>query len=347
MTSNNDILFEVKGRAGIITLNKPKTLNAVTDAMLSALNSQLDSWENDNSISRVIIKAAKGRAFSAGGDIRHLYECGIKKQYDFKFFAREYALNARIANFHKPYIALVDGLVMGGGVGVSFHGSHRIAGEAIGFAMPEVGIGFFPDVGASYFLSRLKDSLGIYLGLTGARVKQADALWSGLATHGCKSQDFEALEEELCDADDMEAVLTKYAHAPQAGMIETNFEKIALHYQGNCVDQIIATLQQAAINDEWAKDSAATLLSMSPTSLMIAYRQIKQGSKLTMKDCMKMEYRILHRILVGNDFYEGIRAAIIDKDNLPKWTPSALVDIDPNKIDAHFADLGVNELQLS
>ena len=158
--------------------------------MLDALNSQLDVWEKDDAISRVIIKAVPGRAFSAGGDIRHLYERGLKKDYDFEFFANEYRLNARIAKFPKPYIALVDGIVMGGGVGVSFHGSHRVAGEGIGFAMPEVGIGFFPDVGASYFLSRLEGSLGIYLGLTGLRVRQSDALWCGLATHACRSEDF-------------------------------------------------------------------------------------------------------------------------------------------------------------
>ncbi|MEE9315109.1 MAG: enoyl-CoA hydratase/isomerase family protein [Rhizobiaceae bacterium] len=347
MTKRTDILFEVKGCAGIIILNKPETLNAVTDDMLTALSLHLDKWEADDAITRVIIKAVEGRAFSAGGDIRHLYDCGIKKEYDFDFFAREYSLNACIAKFPKPYIALVDGLVMGGGVGVSFHGSHRVAGEGIGFAMPEVGIGFFPDVGASYFLSRLSDNLGLYLGLTGIRVRQADALWSGLATHACRSEDLPALEMALCQQQDVDETLAQYSSSPEMGVHEKQQTKIKELFDGRSLAQVLKNLERSAKQDEWAAVTLKTIKRNSPTGLEVAFRQIKQGQSLDIDECMKMEYRILRRILVGTDFYEGIRAAIIDKDGMPKWTPASLVGIDPADIDAHFADLGENELQLS
>ncbi len=346
METKNDILFEQKGCAGVITLNKPETLNAVTAQMLDALNSQLDDWENNDAITRVIIKAVPGRAFSAGGDIRHLYECGLKNIYDFEFFANEYRLNARIAKFPKPYIALVDGIAMGGGVGVSFHGSHRVAGEGIGFAMPEVGIGFFPDVGASHFLSRLPGNLGIYLGLTGLRVRQADALWSGLATHACRSDDLEALETALSKGGEVDAVLDSFAHTPAPGDMQNSLATIEKYYGAGTLTEIITGLE-VADTDVWAQNSLATLMQKSPTGLNIAFRQIKAGAALDIDECMKMEYRILRRILQGTDFYEGIRAAIIDKDNAPKWTPAVLKDIDPTEIDAHFADLEKDELVLT
>ena len=209
MSATTDILFETIGRAGVITLNKPDTLNAVTDEMLSALNQHLDLWEVDDAVERVIIKAVPGRAFSAGGDIRHLYERGLAKDYDFDFFAREYRLNARIANFPKPYISIVDGIAMGGGVGVSFHG-HVIAGENIAFAMPEVGIGFFPDVGASHFLNKAAPEMAMYIALTGNRLKQTECMALGLVGSTCKSDEIDVLFDELCQVDDLDAVIAKY-----------------------------------------------------------------------------------------------------------------------------------------
>lgn len=369
MTPSDDILFENNGRAGVVTLNKPETLNAVTDDMLTALNAQLDVWERDQTIERVIIKAVEGRAFSAGGDIRHLYERGIAKDYDFDFFAREYQLNARIARFSKPYIALIDGIAMGGGVGVSFHGSHRVAGENIAFAMPEVGIGFFPDVGASHFLSRLPGKAGLYLGLTGERIKQSDVVWCGLASHGCPSEKLGELETALCKADaaELEAVLaqfnTAYAHSKgNAGPLEQTRDWIDLHFSGESVADILTSLKVASkvggvgsgdgagddggAERNWAQKTLDTLMQKSPTSLEIAFRQIQRGAGLDISGCMKMEYRILRRILVGTEFYEGIRAAIIDKDRDPKWHPAFLKEVDTADIEAHFDDLGPQELQV-
>lgn len=355
MTRNDDILFDVRGRAGIITLNKPETLNAVTDAMLAALNEQLDIWEREAAIERILVKAVPGRAFSAGGDIRHLYDCGVAKNYDFDFFAREYVLNARISNFPKPYIALINGIAMGGGVGVSFHGSHRVAGDGIAFAMPEVGIGFFPDVGASYFLSRLPGHIGLYLGLTGERVKQSDVVWCGLASHGCVDEDLSKLEEELCLEGNVEAVLAKYhkrflQFSREAGPLQQAEKWINRHFGEASVLAITESLkiasEQEGLEAQWCHKTLKTLNLKSPTSLKIAFRQINNGRDLDINDCMKMEYRILKRILVGTEFYEGIRAAIIDKDRSPKWHPASLQEVDAEDIDAHFLDLGNQELAI-
>ena len=343
-----DIHFESRGCAGFVILDKQETLNAVTDDMLTALNNQLDDWQVDPNITRIVIKAAPGRAFSAGGDIRHLYERGKAKDYDFDFFAREYRLNARIAKFPKPYIALIDGIVMGGGVGVSFHGSHRVVGENVSFAMPEVGIGFFPDVGASYLLSRLQKGLGLYLGLTGSRVKQADALWSGLATHACKSEDFAPLEAALQEPEDLEVILNRFSTQTESGPVQGQISKIETHFDQPTLDDIFSSLKGSAQQgDGWASETLDTLGQKSPTSLAIAFQQISNGAELSIDECMKMEFRILRRILPQQEFYEGIRAAIIDKDNKPAWRPNRQELVDRRDIDAHFAPLGEGELELA
>lgn len=356
MNSNSDILFETCGRAGIITLNRPQALNAVTDSMLGALNEQLDVWESSPAIERVLIRAVPGRAFSAGGDIRHLYESGLRGDYDFDFFAREYRLNARIAQFPKPYIALIDGIAMGGGVGVSFHGTFRIATENLAFAMPEVGIGFFPDVGASHILPKLPGHLGLYLALTGDRVKTSDALWSGLATHMCPSDRQDELFKLICEAESLESALERFLVQAKPsdddhGPLQTASEWIDRHFAGVSVLEIVDALEKTAsgagLEADWAKSTLETLLQKSPTSLKIAFHQIRSAVGLDIGQCMQMEFRILKRILTGTEFYEGIRAAIIDKDRRPNWQPSRLQDVDQATIAAHFAQLGDSELALS
>ncbi|MEO1398038.1 MAG: enoyl-CoA hydratase/isomerase family protein [Pseudomonadota bacterium] len=351
MTEQGDIWFEQRGCAGVVTLNRPDALNAVTDGMLSALSSRLDVWEQEPSIERIVIKAVPGRAFSAGGDIRHLYECGLAGDFDFAFFAREYTLNARIARYPKPYIALVDGIAMGGGVGVSFHGSHRIGGDDMAFAMPEVGIGFFPDIGGSYLLSRLPGRLGLYLGLTGARMKRNDALWSGLITRAVASADLPELEERLCSPGDLNDALGATIDAkslkPSDVPVIRLMPWIAQAFADADVDLIMKRLDEmAAVKDEsgdWATQTKATLLQKSPTSLKIAARQIETGAALSIEDCMRMEYRILKRILPGPDFYEGIRAAIIDKDAAPVWSPDKIAAVSQADLDAYFAPLAPEE----
>lgn len=357
MTPNNDILFEIRGRAGIATLNRPQALNAVTDAMLSALDKQLDAWELSSDVERVMICAVPGRAFSAGGDIRHLYESGLRGDYDFDFFAREYRLNARIAQFSKPYVALVDGIAMGGGVGVSFHGRYRIATENLVFAMPEVGIGFFPDVGASHILPELPGHLGLYLALTGDRVKTNDAMWSGLATHMCPSEKQNDFIDLVCNASDLDSALDQYlAPAGEPGSLQAASAWIDHHFAQPSVIEIVESLENIANGSgsegsggeaEWAKSTHKALLQKSPTSLEIAFRQIRSGAALTINECMQMEFRILNRILTGTEFYEGIRAAIIDKDREPHWQPARLQDVKLAAVAAHFAPLGDGELEVT
>src|ERR1700752_4725990 len=215
----SDILFERRGAAGIVTLNRPKALNAVTHEMVRALARQLKAWEDDAAVTRVILRAAGERAFSAGGDIRALYEQGRAghQREMLTFWRDEYPLNAIIKRYPKPYVALIDGIVIGGGVGISVHGSHRVAGDAFGFAMPEVGIGFFPDVGATWFLPRLPGELGTYCGLPGARLDAADAIGCGIATHRVKSTAFPDLIDALCSAVPTEALLGAFAEPGGGG----------------------------------------------------------------------------------------------------------------------------------
>ncbi|TPI20120.1 enoyl-CoA hydratase/isomerase family protein [Mesorhizobium sp. B4-1-1] len=342
---DDEVRFERLGKAGVVTLTRPKALNAVTHDMVKALGKALDAWEQDPGINVVVVKA-EGRAFSAGGDILHIYEAGRAGKPPVDFFADEYRLNARIARFKKPYVALIDGIVMGGGVGISFHGSHRVLTENAQFAMPEVGIGFFPDVGASHLLPDLGGSFGMYLGLTGNRIRYGDALWSGLATHTIKAEDLAGLLDELATSNDPNAELRDFFVPAKRETERQDLDSIARHFSKGSLADIVASLEQAAAGDAFAAKTLATLKTRSPTSLNIAWRQISAGSTLSMDECMRMEFRILNRMLAGHDFYEGIRAAIIDKGSTPKWRPAGLDEVDAAEIDAYFAPLGDKELAL-
>jgi enoyl-CoA hydratase len=344
MDPQDDIRFERRGLAGIITLNRPKALNAVTHAMVLALAAKLPEWEADDAVKAVIIKG-EGRAFSAGGDILDIYRAGQAGKPQVQFFADEYRLNAALRRFRKPYVALIDGIVMGGGVGVSFHGSHRVMGEKALFAMPEVGIGFFPDVGGSFILSRIKGGYGMYLGLTGARIGPGDALHAGLATHAVKSEDLAAVEAAIVETGDPAKVLKQVCIVPERSQNEAQMVAVNHHFTRGTLADLIESLRQAAESgDGFAAATLETLQKRSPTSLHVAFRQIAYGEMLEMDDCMKMEFRILNRMLAGHDFYEGIRAAVIDKGDMPKWRPATLAEIDESAIEAYFAPLPGGEL---
>ncbi|CAA9316985.1 MAG: 3-hydroxyisobutyryl-CoA hydrolase, partial [uncultured Microvirga sp.] len=272
MTGEPEVLCERRGSAGLITLNRPKALNAITLGMVRTIRRALDAWAGDTAVALVIIVAAGDRAFSAGGDIRDLYDLGRAGRYDeaLSFWREEYALNLRIKRYPKPYVALIDGLVMGGGVGVSLHGSHRIAGDRYRFAMPEVGIGFFPDVGATYALPRLPGRIGTYLGLTGARVGAADALGLGLATHRLPSAEQPHALEALIAGHPVDNVLP----TDRAGQDGDAFEHRALIdgcFGQDTVFAILASLdQEAGKGSAFARETAAAMRSKSPTSLAIA-----------------------------------------------------------------------------
>ena len=350
-TSNAEILFEKRGAAGLVTLNRPAALNAVTHAMVLALRAQLDVWAEDASITRVVIQAAPGRAFSAGGDIRHLYELGKAGKHAemLQFWRDEYPLNAAIKNYRKPYVALIDGIVMGGGVGVSLHGSHCVAGGRFTFAMPEVGIGFFPDVGATWFLPRMPGELGTYCGLTGERLNGADALAAGLATHRIASARFSELLEGLAGTVSVDAVLAAFAEPAGEGPVTARRAVSDRRFAASRGADILAALDSEAASGsadaEWAGKTAATMRTKSPLSLKLALAQVRRGKDWDFDTCMRAEMRIVSRVVHDDDFYEGVRAVIVDKDNAPRWRPAALAAVSDEEIERHFAPLA-DELRL-
>jgi enoyl-CoA hydratase len=342
---SQDVLFERRGAVGLITLDRPKALNALTRDMCIAMKAQLAEWAADDAIKTVVTRGAGERAFCAGGDVRALYESGKSgTPYALDFYRDEYRLNAAIRHFPKPYVALLHGIVMGGGVGVSVHGSHRVADETVTFAMPETGIGLFPDVGGSYFLPRLPGELGIYLALTGERLKTAESVYTGVATHVVPAREREALVAALEEGTEPDFVLRSFAQAPGPAPIEQRREAIDATFAETSVEGIIAALDGEG--SDWARKTAAVIRKKSPTSLRITFRQIRQGARLGFDDCMRMEFRMVSRIVAGRDFYEGVRAAIIDKDNTPKWQPPTLAEVSEAEIAAYFAPLGEKELPL-
>jgi enoyl-CoA hydratase len=340
-----EILFERRGAAGIVTLNRTKALNAVSHAMVLAFRAQLDNWSNDPAVTRVVITAAGERAFSAGGDIRALYDLGKAGRHDeaLQFWRDEYPLNAAIKNYRKPYVALIDGIVMGGGVGVSVHGSHRVAGDKYLFAMPEVSIGFFPDVGATWFLPRMPGELGTYCALTGERFRIADACSSGIATHRIPSARFGALHEGLTSRVSVDAVLAAFSEPAGEGPIMVRRSAIDRLFAGDRVEDILEALEREAASTsadaEWAGKTAATVRAKSPLSLKLALAQVRRGKSWDFETCMRAEFRIVSRVIHGHDFYEGVRAVIVDKDNKPRWQPATLAEVSDAEIEHHFAPL--------
>jgi len=348
--AHSDLLFERRGTAGLVALNRPHALNAVTGAMVRALAHQLAEWEVDAAVTRVILAANGGRAFSAGGDLRALYDLGRAGRYDeaLKFFREEYALNTQIKRYRKPYVALIDGIVMGGGVGISVHGSHRVAGDKFVFAMPEVGIGFFPDVGGTWFLPRLPGELGTYCALTGERLAASDAVAAGVATHRVDSGRFPELLEALCGAIPVDAVLAAFAQTPGEGPVMAERGAIDRVFAGGRVEDILAGLDATAAGGAdaaFASAAAALMRTKSPTSLKLALAQMRRGRALDFVECMRTEFRIVSRVVHGHDVYEGIRAVIIDKDQSPRWQPSTLEGVSAPEVERHFAPLA-RELEL-
>jgi enoyl-CoA hydratase len=350
MTSpNSDIQFARRGAAGIVTLNRPKALNAVTHEMVRALSVQLDAWKHDGAVTRVIITAAGERAFSAGGDIRALYELGRagRQAEALGFFREEYTLNSAIKRYPKPYVALIDGIVMGGGFGISVHGSHRVAGDRFQFAMPEVGIGFFPDVGGTWVLPRMPDEVGTWCALTGDRLKSDDAVAAGIATHRVRSDRFADLAEALCGDVSVDATLAAFAEPAGEGPVMARRSVTTRLFSAGSVEDILSRLEAETGTDaEWARATAAAIRAKSPTSLKLALAQVRRGNGWSFEDCMQAEMRIVSRIVHDHDFYEGVRALIVDKDNVPRWQPASLAEVSDAEVERHFAPLGAGELRL-
>lgn len=345
MSDEPHVLFENRGAVGLIALNRPKALNALTHGMCLQIKAQLDRWAGDEDVKTIVIQGSGEKAFCAGGDIRSLYESGLNKTpYALDFYRDEYILNAAIKRYPKPYVALISGIVMGGGVGVSVHGSHRIADETTVFAMPETGIGLFPDVGGSFFLPRCPGQIGMYLALTGARLKTADCLYAGVATHFVPREKRGELIARLERGAAPGAALDGLHRDAPDTFLKDHRKRIDAIFEKDTVEEILVALD--ADHTDWSRDAAKTIRAKSPTSTKVTFRQLREGAKLSFDDCMKMEYRMVHRIVAGHDFYEGVRAAIIDKDGAPKWKPADLEGVSDSDVDAYFAPVGNKELKL-
>uniref|UniRef100_A0A8C2JEI3 3-hydroxyisobutyryl-CoA hydrolase n=1 Tax=Cyprinus carpio TaxID=7962 RepID=A0A8C2JEI3_CYPCA len=300
--AGSEVLFEKVGNAGVITLNRPKALNALNLTMIRHIYPQLKKWDKDSETDLVIIKGAGDKAFCAGGDIRAITEAGkAGDSLTQDLFREEYILNNTIGTYQKPYVALIDGITMGGGVGLSVHGRFRVATEKTLFAMPETGIGLFPDVGGGYFLPRLQGKLGLFLALTGFRLKGRDVQRVGLATHFVQSDKIVSLQKDLVD-------LKSPSNSDVAQLLDSYQEQ-------SCLDAEKPFVLQ---------EQTETLAKMSPTSLKLTFRQIQEGERMSLQEVLVMEYRLSQACMRGNDFYEGVRAVLIDKDQSPKWKPSTL-----------------------
>jgi enoyl-CoA hydratase len=338
-----EIICERRGASGTVFLNRPQALNAITLNMVRELARALDAWERDPAIHNVVVTAAQSKAFSAGGDIRLLYEQGQAADHaaQLEFWREEYRLNRRIRLHSKPYVAMVDGIVMGGGVGVSLHGSHRIAGDKFSFAMPEVGIGFFPDVGATYFLPRLPGKTGMYLALTGARANAGDAVHLGLASAYVPSARFDELAGALSEGERADAAVARLRSDIAAGPIIADQELIDRCFSASEPSEILQRLDLDS--SPFAAEAAKAMRAKAPLSLCIAHRQMTIGARLSMDEAMRTEFRIVCRVCRGKDFYEGIRATILDKDFAPHWRHASLESVTSEEVDSYFAPLAADE----
>jgi enoyl-CoA hydratase/carnithine racemase len=349
----DDIRFGREGGLATVLLNRPQALNAFTLAMYRRFAPMLDAWAADPAVRAVLVQGAGERAFCAGGDIRAIYEAGQgisgEPSFTAAFFREEYAIVRRVHRYPKPYLAIIDGITMGGGAGVSVNGRHCIATEDTVLAMPETGIGLFPDVGATRFLNRCPGRIGRYLGLSGARVAAADALYCGLVTDFVPRTRIADLLAALVGSDRVGDVLAAFRADPGPPPLAARRAAIDRCFAGDSVETMLAALARetaaGAADGEWASATRAALLAKSPTSLKITLRQLVLGRGCDIEAALRLEYRMTQHVMQGHDFYEGVRAAVIDKDQQPRWQPPELAGVTEAMVDAYFAPLGRDELQ--
>jgi len=339
-----EIIVRVQKNVGRITLNRPQALHALTQNMCELMIAALLDWEADPEIEMILIDHSGERGFCAGGDIRMLAESGAGDGVAARaFFHTEYQLNHLLFHYDRPVVAVMDGVVMGGGVGISMPAHYRIATERTTFAMPETGIGLFPDVGGGWYLPRLPGKAGLWLALTGARIKGADCLRLGIATHFVEFGAVEGLKKAIvADHRNIDDILAKFrADAGKAPLASTEQDLNRL-FVGDSVEQIFEFLEMDS--SDWGKAQLAVLKTKSPQTLKVAFRQLQAGALFTdFADNMAMEYRIGARVVQRHDFIEGVRAVIIDKDNAPKWNPETLEGVTDALLDEIFAPLPADQ----
>lgn len=347
---DGDIVVRAQGALRRITLNRPQALNALTLDMAATMLAQLRAWQDDTAVGAVLIDGAGERALCAGGDLRALYDAA-KSGDDLaaRFWSTEYRLDLLIARYRKPVIAVMDGMVMGGGVGISAHAAHRVVTERSMVAMPEVGIGYFPDVGASFLLARAPGRVGFHLGLTGERIGAADAIYAGLADVHIPSPRLAELPAALAGcrtAADVRACLGRLSDPPAAGKLAAARPWIDACYGADKVEEIFQRLHAGTVAEGQA--TLATLRKMSPTSLKITLRNIRSALSFDkVERSFGQDYRLSLACIAAHDFIEGIRAAIVDKDRTPVWQPDRLEDVTEAMVDRHFEPIGQRELKLN
>ena len=344
-TDTGEVLIRREGAAGILSLNRPQAIHSLTLEMVHAMTAALLKWRDDPAVQAVILDHAEGRGFCAGGDIAELRESivnagGVTAR---QFFHDEYQLDHLIKTYPKPFVAFIDGIVMGGGVGISQPARYRVATENTRFAMPETGIGLFPDVGGSWYLAQLPHRIGQFLVLTGARLDGAECLWTGLATDYLPAAALPEAKRRIAEAPtEIEAILAEFAVEPPPARIAANAVTIERLFAADTLENIVASLD--ADDSEWAAKERAAIAPKAPLSSKVALRQLVEGAAIDdFADILAMEYRIASRLIFRPDFAEGVRALIVDKDNAPKWNPATASDVDDALVDSIFAPLPANE----
>jgi enoyl-CoA hydratase len=345
---DGDLDAAIEGAAGVITLDRPRALNALTSAMRARIGAAFAAWARDPQVYAAVIVSATDRAFCAGGDVREMVECGRRSLDEARrMMAAEYALNWQLDCFTKPTVSLMDGAVMGSGVGITLYGTHRVAGPRYRFAMPETAIGLFPDDGVSWVLARLPDEVGMYLALTGRAVGPADAYALGLVTHCIPAGQFAGIRAAMREADPVDPVLDTCHEEPGPGELDGLRPPLARCFGGESVEAIMAALEaERGAERDWAQGVLGDLERRSPTSLKVTHRHVRAAKGLDLAATLAQDYRLACRFLEGHDFYEGVRAALVDRDHTPRWQPARLSEVSDAMVGAYFASLAEAELKL-
>jgi enoyl-CoA hydratase len=349
--SEGDLIARREGFAGIVRLNRPKAINAVTLEMFRDIDKALDRFEADPEVAVILLEGAGERGLCAGGDIRALWESSkVKGDLGKILWREEYILNDRIARFPKPYVAFMDGIVMGGGVGLSAHSAHRVVTEKTKLAMPEVGLGFFPDVGGTWLLSHSPGEIGTYFGLTGQTMNGPDAIYARFADAVVPSGTLAALREALTKvrpgttSSDVKTLIDGFATGAASGPVAANQAKIDAWFGHDRMEDIVAALQRDG--SELAQSTLKTLNEKSPRGMVVTLKLLRLArASSSLEECLVREYRAALEVFASDDFREGVRAAVIDKDRSPKWSPPRIEDVTPEMVAPYFAEIGADELK--